>query len=54
MPCLERNRYRLCGGSAVGKSLEIRHFAVWRFEGGKVAEISPIHDQFARIGQADR
>jgi len=33
--------------------VEVRDFAVWRFEDGKVAEISTIQDQFGllkRIG----
>jgi SnoaL-like polyketide cyclase len=39
------------GVNAVGKPAEIRDFAVRRFEDGKVAEISTIQDQFARLRQ---
>jgi hypothetical protein len=49
---LPRNRYRpIWGVNAVGKPAEIRDFAVRRFEDGKVAEISTIQDQFARLRQ---
>ena len=34
------------GGSRPGKPVEVRDFAVWRFEDGKVSEISTIQDQF--------
>ena len=36
------------GVNAVGKVAEIRDFAGWRFEDGKVPEIPTIQDQFAR------
>ena len=32
---------------ASGKPTEVRDYAVWRFEDGKVTEISTIQDQFA-------
>lgn len=35
------------GVKATGKPVQVRDFAVWRFEDGKVAEISTIQDQFA-------
>jgi predicted ester cyclase len=40
------------GVNAVGKLAEIRDFAMWRFEDGKVAEIATIQDQLARLRQA--
>ena len=39
------------GIEATGKQVGVPGFAVWRFEGGKVAEISTIQDQFALIKQ---
>lgn len=39
------------GTEATGKRVEIADFAVWRFEDGKVAEISTIQDQFALLKQ---
>ena len=49
---MPRNRYRpIWGVNAVGKPAEIRGFAVWRSEEGKVAEIATIQDQFARLRQ---
>jgi len=39
------------GAKATGKLVEVQDFAVWRFEGGKVAEISTIQDQFALLKQ---
>lgn len=36
---------------ATGKRVEIADFAVWRFEDGKVAEISTIQHQFALLKQ---
>ncbi len=41
--------YGGCRGA--GKSAQVRDFAAWRFEGGKVAEISTIQDQFAPLKQ---
>jgi predicted ester cyclase len=42
---------RYGGAKAAGKPAEVRDFAVWRFEDGKVAEISTIQDQFALLKQ---
>jgi len=39
------------GVEATGKRVEVRDFAVWRFEDGKVAEISTIQDQFGLLKQ---
>jgi ketosteroid isomerase-like protein len=39
------------GVEATGEPVEVRDFAVWRFEDGKVAEISTIQDQFALLKQ---
>jgi predicted ester cyclase len=39
------------GVNAAGKPAEIRDFAMWRFEDGKVAEIATIQDRFARLRQ---
>jgi predicted ester cyclase len=39
------------GVESVGKPAEVRDFAAWRFEDGKVAEISTIQDQFALLKQ---
>ena len=39
------------GVKATGKPVEVRDFAVWRFEDGKVAKISTIQDQFALLKQ---
>ena len=39
------------GNKAVGKLLDARDFAVWRFTDGKVTEISTIQDQFALLKQ---
>jgi predicted ester cyclase len=39
------------GIEAAGKQVEVPDFAVWRFEGGKVAEISTLQDQFALLKQ---
>ena len=41
-----------CGASRLrGKPVEVRDFAVWRFEDGKVVEISTIQDQFGLLKQ---
>ena len=42
---------RYGGVEATGKPVEVRDPAVWRFEDGKVAEISTIQDQFALLKQ---
>jgi predicted ester cyclase len=39
------------GVKATGKPVEVWDFAVWRFVGGKVAEISTIQHQFALLKQ---
>jgi predicted ester cyclase len=39
------------GVKATGKPVQVRGFAVWRFEDGKVAEISTIQDQLAPLKQ---
>jgi hypothetical protein len=39
------------GASKLPASRWVPDFAVWRFEGGKVAEISTIQDQFALLKQ---
>jgi len=39
------------GTEATGKRVEIADFAVWRFEDGRVAEISATQDQFALLKQ---
>jgi SnoaL-like polyketide cyclase len=39
------------GVEATGKQVQVRDFAVWRFEDGKVAKTSTIHDQFALLKQ---
>jgi predicted ester cyclase len=39
------------GVGAVGQQETAADFAAWRFEGGKVAEISTIQDQFAPLYQ---
>lgn len=39
------------GIEAAGKQVEVPDFAVWRFEGGKVAEISTLQDQLALLKQ---
>jgi predicted ester cyclase len=39
------------GIEAAGQQVEVPDFAVWRFEGGKVAEISTLQDQFALLKQ---
>ncbi len=39
------------GVKATGKPVQVRDFAVWRFEDGQVAEIPTIQDQFALLKQ---
>jgi predicted ester cyclase len=39
------------GVRATGKPVEVRDFAVWRSEDGKVAEILTIQDQFGLLKQ---
>lgn len=39
------------GIQATGSEVEVPDFAVWRFEDGKVAEISTIQDRFALLKQ---
>jgi predicted ester cyclase len=40
------------GIKATGKRVQVPDFASWRFEDGKVVEISTIQDQFALLKQA--
>lgn len=40
------------GIEATGKRVQVPGFASWRFEDGKVVEISTIQDQFALLKQA--
>ena len=39
------------GVKAAGKPVEVRDFAVWRFDDGKVAEMSTIQDQSGLLKQ---
>jgi len=39
------------GIAATGKRVEVPDFAVWRFESGRVVEISTIQDQFGLLKQ---
>lgn len=39
------------GIGATGKQVAVPDFAIWRFAGGKVVEISTIQDQFALLKQ---
>jgi len=39
------------GVEATGQPVEVRDFAVWRFNDGKVAEISTTQDQFSLLKQ---
>jgi predicted ester cyclase len=41
----------ICGIKAAGKRVQVPDFAIWRFEDGKVVEISTIQDQFALLRQ---
>ncbi len=40
------------GVEAAGKPAQVRDFAVWRFEGGTVPEISTIQDRFAPLSRS--
>jgi predicted ester cyclase len=40
------------GIKALGKRVQVPDFASWRFEDGKVVELSTIQDQFALLKQA--
>jgi len=39
------------GAAATGKRVEVRDTAIWHFQGGKVAEIFTLQDQFALLKQ---
>jgi predicted ester cyclase len=39
----------ICGIKATGKRVQVPDFAIWRFEDGKIVEISTIQDQFALL-----